>query len=228
MATNTFSDENSETRMSNVIIISSDSESEDEQGHYHLEDETRIPDVIIISSDSESEDEQDHYHLGDETRIPDVIIISSNSESEDEQGHYHLEDETQIGRGQKRIHESDDNESESEDEQGQYYYELKSSEKYHSKKFNMTATDHRVQFNNVLADFDLLQSYRSTMKIFHHLLDEIKEGMTPDDKVRFYTTFRTVGHTYFSTVYDRRTTYHRTGLFTNRTRYTIESGIPFK
>ena len=144
MAANTFSDVgNTETRMSNVIIISSDSESEDEQGHRHLEDETRIPDVIIISSDSESEDEQGHYHFEDETRIPDVIIISSDSESEDEQGHYHLEDETQIGRGQKRIHESDDNESESEDEQGQYYYELKSSEKYHSKKFNMTATDHR-------------------------------------------------------------------------------------
>ena len=149
MATNTFSDENSETRMSNVIIISSDSESEDEQ------DETRMPDVIIISDDSESEDEQ------------------------------HLQDETQTGRGQKRIHQSDDDESESEDEQGQYYYELKSSEKYHSKKFNMTATDHRVQFNNVLTDFDLLQSYQSTMKIFHHLLDEIKEGMAPDDKVRF-------------------------------------------
>ena len=142
--------------------------------------------VIIISSDLESEDEQETIIISqDETRMPDVIIISSDSESEDEQGHYHLEDETQIGRGQKRKHESDDNESESEDEQGQYYYELKSSEKYHSKKFNMTATDHRVQFNNVLADFDLLQSYRSTMKIFHHLLEEIKEGMAPDDKVRF-------------------------------------------
>ena len=109
-------------------------------------------------------------------------------ESEDEQGqhHYHLEDEIQTGRGQKRKNESDDDqESESEDEQGQYYYELKSSEKYNSKKFGMTGTDHRVRFNNVLADFDLLQSYRSTMKIFHHLLEEIKEGMAPNDKIRF-------------------------------------------
>ena len=94
------------------------------------------------------------------------------------------------GHGQKRKNESDDDdddddESESEDEQGQYYYELKSSEKYHSKKFGMTATDHNVRFNNVLADFDLLQSYRSTMKIFHHLLEELKEGMAPNDKVRF-------------------------------------------
>ena len=77
------------------------------------------------------------------------------------------EDEVQTGRGQKRKNESDD-ESESEDEQGQYYYQLESSKKYHSKKFGMTATDHKVRFNNVLADFDLLQSYESTMKIFHH------------------------------------------------------------
>ena len=100
------------------------------------------------------------------------------------------EDEVQTGRGQKRKNESDDEsesdgESESEDEQGQYYYELESSEKYNSKKFGMTATDHRVHFNNVLADFDLLKSYESTMKNFHHLLEELKEGMAPNDKVRF-------------------------------------------
>ena len=51
--------------------------------------------------------------------------------------------EVQTGRGQKRKNESDQ-ESESEDEQGQYYYQLESRRKYHSKKFGMTATDHRV------------------------------------------------------------------------------------
>ena len=103
------------------------------------------------------------------------------------------EDEAQTGRGQKRKTESDDDESESGDddesesegEQGQYYYELESSKKYHSKKFGMTATDHKVRFNNVLADFDLLKSYQSTMKIFEHLLEELKEGMAPNDKIRF-------------------------------------------
>ena len=96
------------------------------------------------------------------------------------------EDEVQTGCGQKRKNESDDEEStESEDEQGQYYYHLESSKKYHSKKFGMTATDHKVRFNNVLADFDLLESYQSTMKIFHHLLEEVTEGMAPNDKVRF-------------------------------------------
>ena len=93
-------------------------------------------------------------------------------------------DEDEAQRGQKRKNESDD-ESESEDEQGQYYYQLESRRKYHSKKFGMTATDHRVRFNNVLADRDLLESYESTMKIFHHLLEEVKEGMAPNDQVRF-------------------------------------------
>ena len=97
--------------------------------------------------------------------------------------------EVQTGRGEKRKHESDqESESEdqqSEDEQGQYYYQIESRRKYHSKKFGMTATDHRVRFNNVLADRDLLESYETTHKIFHHLLEEVKEGMAPNDQVRF-------------------------------------------
>ena len=91
------------------------------------------------------------------------------------------EDEVQIGRGEKRKSEDEQD----GDEQGQYYYHLESRKKYHSKKFGMTATDHRVRFNNVLADFDLLESYESTLKIFHHLLEEVTEGMAPNDKVRF-------------------------------------------
>ena len=185
MATNTFSDENSwewSDPEADEIIRNIDEEEILDRVYgigvrptrYQLEALSRQrSDPETITSNTEAQTGQKHQSDDQE------------SESEDEQGHYHLEDETQTGRGQKRKYESDDDESESEDEQGQYYYELKSSEKYHSKKFGMTATDHRVQFNNVLADFDLLQSYESTMKIFHHLLEEIKEGMTPDDKVRF-------------------------------------------
>ena len=96
-------------------------------------------------------------------------------------------EEVQTGRGEKRKNESDvESESEqSEDEQGQYYYQLESRRKYHSKKFGMTATDHRVRFNNVLADRDLLESYETTHKIIHHLLEDVKEGMAPNDQVRF-------------------------------------------
>ena len=89
------------------------------------------------------------------------------------------EDQVQTGRGEKRKSEDE------QDEQGQYYYHIESRKKYHSKKFGMTATDHKVRFNNVLADFDLLESYESTLKIFHHLLEEVTEGMDPNDQVRF-------------------------------------------
>ena len=92
------------------------------------------------------------------------------------------EDEVQTGRGEKRKNED---EQDDDDEQGQYYYHIETRKKYHSKKFGMSATDHKVRFNNVLADFDLLESYESTLKIFHHLLEEVTEGMAPNDKVRF-------------------------------------------
>ena len=124
------------------------------------------------SNQSESEDEQGQYY-------------SSGQFSDAEDGDFEFEtSEVQSGRGQKRKNQSDD-ESESEDEQGQYYYQLESRRKYYSKKFGMTATDHRVRFNNVLADRDLLESYESSLKIFHHLLEEVKEGMAPNDQVRF-------------------------------------------
>ena len=86
----------------------------------------------------------------------------------------------QMGRGEKRK-----SEDEQDDEQGQYYYHIESRKKYYSKKFDMSATDHRVRFNNVLADFDLLESYESTLKIFRYLLEEVTEGMNPNDQVRF-------------------------------------------
>ena len=124
------------------------------------------------SDESESEDQQAQYY-------------SSGQFSDAEDDDFEFEtSEVQAGRGEKRKHQSDD-ESESEDEQGQYYYQLESSKKYHSEKFGMTATDHRVRFNNVLADRDLLESYENSLRIFHHLLEEVKEGMAPNDQVRF-------------------------------------------
>ena len=90
----------------------------------------------------------------------------------------------QVGRGEKRNHESD-SESESEDEQGQRYFERDPEIQYRSGKFGMTATDHRVRFNNVIAHRDLLESIETTQKIFHYLLEEVTEGMNPNDQVRF-------------------------------------------
>ena len=90
----------------------------------------------------------------------------------------------QMGRGEKRKNDDDDEEEE-EEEEGQDYYVRESVKKYYSKKFGMTATDHKIRFNNVLTDFDLLESHESTQKIFHHLLEDVTWDMAPNDQVRF-------------------------------------------
>ena len=133
------------------------------------------------------------------------------------------EDEVQTGRGEKRK-----SEDEQDDEQGQYNYHIESRKKYYSKKFGMSATDHKVRFNNVLADFDLLESYESTLKIFHHLLEEVTEGMDPNDKVRFILRSEQLDTPIslpFMTV--EQLTTERV-FFSNRACYTVESRVPFK
>ena len=85
----------------------------------------------------------------------------------------------QTGRGEKRKNDEQDV------EEGELYYTLETVKKYYSKKFRMAATDHRVRFNNVLADFDLLESHERTQKIFHYLLEDVTFDMDPNDQVRF-------------------------------------------
>ena len=90
-----------------------------------------------------------------------------------------LTEVTQTGRGEKRKSDEQDV------EQGQYYYNIETVKKHHSKKFSMTATDHVIRFNNVLADLDLLESHERTQAIFHHLLNDVTWDMNPKDQVRF-------------------------------------------
>ena len=85
----------------------------------------------------------------------------------------------QMGRGEKRKSDEQDV------EQGEYYYDIESVKKHHSKKFRMSATDHKVRFNNVLADLDLLESHERTQSIFHHLIEDVTWNMNPNDQVRF-------------------------------------------
>ena len=88
----------------------------------------------------------------------------------------------QTGRGEKR---KSDDEQPLPEETGEYYYDLETVKKHHSKKFDMTATNHVVRFNNVLAEVDLLESHERTQKIFHYLLEDITADMDPKDQVRF-------------------------------------------
>ena len=89
----------------------------------------------------------------------------------------------QMGRGEKR--KSDEQSLPAESLPGEYYYHIESVKKHHSKKFGMTATDHTVRFNNVLAEFDLLESHERTQAIFHHLLNDVTWDMNKKDQIRF-------------------------------------------
>ena len=147
-----------------IWVISSDSEEDEPIPDINDEGsrgENQNEVIWVISSDSE-EDEP----------IPDINDEGSNSE-EDE-----LECE-QTGRGEKRKAENQN------EEQEQDYYQIKPIREHHSQKFNMTAKNYGVRFNNVLDDVDLLESRKRTYGIFDHLIKDVTEGMNPKDQVRF-------------------------------------------
>ena len=151
------------TNDNEILVISSDSE-EDEPIPNINEDE-----ILVISSDSE--EDEPISNINDEP-ITNINDEGSNSE-EDE-----LERE-QTGRGEKRKAENQN------EEQEQDYYQIKPIREHHSQKFNMTAKNYGVRFNNVLDDVDLLESRKRTYGIFDHIIKDVTTGMNPNDQVRF-------------------------------------------
>ena len=136
----------------------------------------------VISSDSEGEAEPEHEQtgwgkkrksddqdLGQDDSFWEVI----SSDSEDEPEH------EQSGWGKKR--KSDDQDEEPQ----QDYYRIKPVREHHSQKFNMTAKNYGVRFNNQLDNVNLLESQNRTYGIFDHLLKDVTEGMNSTDQVRF-------------------------------------------
>ena len=107
--------------------------------------------------------------------------VWNNSEEDDDLIRSINEDEVlnQMGRGEKR--KSDDQDEEPQ----QDYYQIKPVRKHHSQKFNMTAKNYSVHFNNVLDDVNLLESRNRTYGIFDHLLKDVTQGMNSTDQVRF-------------------------------------------
>ena len=89
------------------------------------------------------------------------------------------EEDEQTGQGKKRKAENQDVEQEQE------YYWVKPVKDHHSQKFNMTAKNYRVQFNNALDNVDLLKSQNRTYDIFDHLIKDVTQGMNSTDQVRF-------------------------------------------
>ena len=180
-----------------IIVISSDSEEDELISHGNeiivissdSEEDEPIPDIDDEGSNTE-EDELEREQTGrgvkrkaenqnvdlsdseDDDPIPNVSDEGSNSE-EDELEH------GQTGRGVKRKAENQN------EEQEQDYYQIKPVREHHSQKFNMTAKNYGVHFNNLLDNVDLLESRKRTYGIFDHLIKDVTEGMNPNDQVRF-------------------------------------------
>ena len=95
----------------------------------------------------------------------------------------------QKGRGKKRRSSETDNGSDDETStstlQEENFYAIESVRQVKSKKFRTTATDYSVRFNNITSDFDLIESYERTQRIFEHLLNDVTNGMDEEDQVRF-------------------------------------------
>ena len=105
----------------------------------------------------------------------------NNSDEDDNLIHSINEDEVlnQVGRGQKRKSNDQDKEPR------QDYYEISPPKERKAPKFGMKSMDYVVRFNNDLNDVDLLESHERTHDIFHHLLEDVTQGMNPTDQVRF-------------------------------------------
>ena len=180
-----------------IIVISSDSEEDEPISHGN--------EIIVISSDSEDDDpitnvsdegsntegdelEREQTGRGVKRKAENQNVDLSDSEDDDpipnvsDEGSNSEEDELeyeQTGRGVKRKAENQN------EEQEQDYYQIKPVREHHSQKFNMTAKNYGVRFNNVLDDVDLLESRKRTYGIFDHLIKDVTEGMNPNDQVRF-------------------------------------------
>ena len=86
----------------------------------------------------------------------DESDLRSDPETDDSvQSDPQTDDTIQAGRGEKR--KSDEPLLPEKD-----FYEMESVTKHKSKKFQMTATDHTIRFNNVLNELDLIESYERT------------------------------------------------------------------
>ena len=134
-----------------------------------------IQDDLIEWNNTEDDDLIRNIDENDILRVwnEDVLIRDSDLPNEP----------IQTGRGEKR--KSDEQSLPTESLPGEYYYHIESVKKHHSKKFRMSATDHTVRFNNVLAEIDLLESHERTQAIFHHLIADVTWDMNKKDQVRF-------------------------------------------
>ena len=176
-----------ETKTTNTLGEWSDG---DDDWIWEIDESTFLPETKATNTLGEFSEDDDLIRNINEDEVlrglngDDDLIRNINEEdilsNPDDDLSYDLEGE-QTGRGEKRKGD----EQLLPVESGEDYYTIETKKKHHSKKFDLTATDHIVRFNNVLHDVDLLQSYERTQAIFHHLLADVTRDMTQKDQVRF-------------------------------------------
>ena len=130
-------------------------------------------------SDSEADEIIRNIQESDQTARGEKRKSNEWSDSGDDEIIRGIQESDQVGRGGKK-RKSDDSLIPEEE-----FYEKESVTKTKSKKFRMSATDHRIRFNNVVSQLDLIESYQRTQAIFEHLLNNVTEGMNEKDQVRF-------------------------------------------
>ena len=65
------------------------------------------------------------------------------------------------------------------------FYVIEIVKQVKSKKFQMTAMDYTIRFNNTVSDLDLIESYERIQEIFERLLNDVTAGKNEKVQVRF-------------------------------------------
>ena len=151
-------------------------------GLYYDNDDELIRNINGLYGNEDDDDELIRNINEDE-----VLAGLYGNEDDNDEVIRNVDEAVQTGRGEKRKSDDDDDDDDDEEQalEGEYYYHIESVKKHHSKKFRMTATDHTVRFNDVLGEFDLLESHEKTQTIFEHLIADVTWNMDPKDHVRF-------------------------------------------
>ena len=169
----------------------------DDDWIFEIDESTFLPQNIPTNTLGEWSDGDDDwvFEIDESTFLPKSIPnntldefsngedgYENNSDEDDDLIRSINEDEVlnQVGRGQKRKSNDQD-----EEPRQDYYYEISPPKERKSQKFGMKTMDYVVRFNNGLKDVDLLKSQERIHDIFHHLLEDVTQGMNPTDQVRF-------------------------------------------
>ena len=129
-------------------------------------------------SDSEADEIIRNIQESDQTPRGEKRKNNEWSDSGDDEIIRGIQESDQVGRGGKK-RKSDDSLIPED------FYEKESVTKTKSKKFRMSATDHRIRFNNVVSQLDLIESYQRTQAIIQYLLNDVTQDMNEKDQVRF-------------------------------------------